>query len=51
MGGQVMVDSEENVGTTFTIHINAKAKLPQDLSQSSMNDSDKEEVKDSVIHS
>ena len=22
-----MVDSEENVGTTFTIHINAKAKI------------------------
>ena len=51
MGGQVMVDSEENVGTTFTIYINAKAKLPQDLSESSLNDSDKDEVIDSVIHS
>lgn len=46
-----MVDSEENVGTTFTIYINAKAKLPQDLSESSLNDSDKDEVIDSVIHS
>lgn len=31
MGGLVMVDSEENIGTTFTILINAKAKIPQPL--------------------
>ena len=28
MGGSVEVDSEEGVGTTFTIFINAKAKIP-----------------------
>ena len=41
MGGQVEVDSTENVGTTFTISINAKAKIPQvlgDLSESSQED-------------
>jgi signal transduction histidine kinase len=31
MGGQVMVDSVENIGTTFTILINAKAKIPLHL--------------------
>ena len=41
MGGQVEVDSTENVGTTFTISINAKAKIPLelgDLSESSEED-------------
>ena len=41
MGGQVEVDSTENVGTTFTISINAKAKIPLelgDLSESSQED-------------
>ena len=28
MGGQVEVDSTEDVGTTFTINITARAKIP-----------------------
>ena len=46
MGGQVMVDSEEKIGTTFTILINAKAKIPQPLgsmSESSLMESDNDE--------
>lgn len=46
MGGQVMVDSEENVGTTFTIYINAKAKIPEpigNLSAFSLNNSENDE--------
>ena len=41
-----MVDSEENIGTTFTIHINAKAKIPQsvgNLSDSSLINSENDE--------